>query len=216
MKDDEASPLGEALVLIAIAGSVDAIGFLRLGQLFVSFISGDTTKLSVAASQGDWSAAAAPGGIVGSFVLGVIIGQLISSAAGRWSRVAVLLSEALLLGVAVALERHAAALALSMAVAMGMQNVAARKSGHIPLAVTYVTGTLVHFGTKLADGFTGKASRAEWMPYLLLWLSLTLGAVIGAAAYRSLGLRALLLPMSLVLTIATIEATLTVRRRPIG
>lgn len=70
MKDDEASPLGEALVLIAIAGSVDAIGFLRLGQLFVSFISGDTTKLSVAASQGDWSAAAAPGGIVGSFVLG--------------------------------------------------------------------------------------------------------------------------------------------------
>lgn len=36
-----------AIALAALAGYVDAIGFLRLGGFFVSFMSGNSTRLAV-------------------------------------------------------------------------------------------------------------------------------------------------------------------------
>ena len=39
--------------LAALAGMVDAIGYLRLGHLFVSFMSGNSTQLAVAVGGGD-------------------------------------------------------------------------------------------------------------------------------------------------------------------
>ncbi len=47
---DEAA-LGDLLLaaaLIAVAGFVDAIGFLTLGHLFVSFASGNSTQFAIA------------------------------------------------------------------------------------------------------------------------------------------------------------------------
>ena len=37
-----------AVLLAALAGYVDSIGFLQLGGLFVSFMSGNTTRMAAA------------------------------------------------------------------------------------------------------------------------------------------------------------------------
>ena len=48
-----------ACALSALAGYVDGIGFLHLGGLFVSFMSGNSTRMGVSLAEGHWLGAIA-------------------------------------------------------------------------------------------------------------------------------------------------------------
>jgi uncharacterized membrane protein YoaK (UPF0700 family) len=78
-----------AVGLAGLAGFVDAIAFLQLGGFFVSFMSGNSTRLGVGLAQASQAAGVA-GGLVGSFVLGVVIGSLAGRRAGFRQRPVVL------------------------------------------------------------------------------------------------------------------------------
>ncbi|MDB5740439.1 MAG: hypothetical protein JWP16_1479 [Alphaproteobacteria bacterium] len=177
--------------LSALAGFVDATGFISLGGFFVSFMSGNTTRMAVGIAAGTRSAAIA-GGLIALFVLGVILGTL----TGRftpWHRAAsVLMLVAVLLGLA-ALCGGAGFLpgaAMAMALAMGAENAVFERDGEVHIGLTYMTGTLVKLGQHLAAALTG-GPPLGWTPYLLLWLGLASGAVLGAVIYPMLGLAAL-------------------------
>ena len=60
-----------AACLAALAGYVDAIGFLKLGGLFVSFMSGNSTRLAVGLAE--LSGIAGLGFIVWFTWLGVVL-----------------------------------------------------------------------------------------------------------------------------------------------
>src|SRR5258708_10428651 len=77
----------------ALAGYVDAIGFLHLGGLFVSFMSGNSTRMGVSLSEGQWSSAAEGLGLIVLFVLGAAGGSLIVLGRSRYSQCRVLLAE---------------------------------------------------------------------------------------------------------------------------
>lgn len=176
-----------AACLSALAGYVDALGFLALGGFFVSFMSGNSTRIGVGLAQGSRAAAEATA-LVGAFVLGVIAGALVGRGARR-QRAAALLLVAGLLAVAAALgalglSRPAA---LAMALAMGAENTVFQREGEVSIGVTYMTGTLVKLGQRLAAALTG-GDRTAWVPYLLLWGGLVSGAAAGALAHRHLGL----------------------------
>lgn len=82
------------------------------------------------------------------------------------------------------------------------------------VAVTYVTGTIVSLGAKLAEAITARSSdRWAWVRYLLLWVSLSLGAVAGASLYRVARLNALSLPLGAVILTAAFEAARQWHRR---
>lgn len=53
-----------------------------------------------------------------------------------------------------------------------------------------MTGTLVKCGQHIAAALRG-GERWAWIPYLLLWAGLVLGAIAGAATYAMIGLSAL-------------------------
>ncbi len=91
-----------AACLAALAGYVDALGFLQLGGFFVSFMSGNSTRLGVGAAQASASALVAAS-LIGTFVLGVILGSLTGQAAGMRRRPVVLGLVALLLAMAAGL-----------------------------------------------------------------------------------------------------------------
>ena len=61
-----------AIVLAAAAGYVDAAGFLMTGGFFVSFMSGNSTRLGVGLFRGAGEALIA-GGLIAAFVSGVVI-----------------------------------------------------------------------------------------------------------------------------------------------
>jgi uncharacterized membrane protein YoaK (UPF0700 family) len=180
-----------AVCLTALAGFVDALAFLDLGGFFVSFMSGNSTRLGAGlANQG--SAALIAGGLIAAFVAGACLGSLVGAAAGETRRAAVLASVALCLALAAvahALGLHTVSVAL-MAIAMGAENAVFEEDGEVRIGLTYMTGTLVKLGQRLAQALRG-GDRFGWLPHSLLWLGLLAGAVTGGLAYPRFGLDAL-------------------------
>jgi uncharacterized membrane protein YoaK (UPF0700 family) len=149
--------LALACTLSALAGYVDAIGFLHLGGMFVSFMSGNSTRLGVSLAQGNWSNAAEAIGVIALFVTGAAAGSLIVFNRSFHGQGWVLLVEASLLAAAAlshALGAPRLAIA-AMVLAMGLENAVFQAKGGAGLGLTYVTGALVKVGQLAAAALTG-------------------------------------------------------------
>jgi uncharacterized membrane protein YoaK (UPF0700 family) len=180
-----------AVWLSAIAGYVDAIGFLKLGGFFVSFMSGNSTRMAVAIAErrrGTFLGLA----LIGLFVLGVALGSVMGQIAGDRRKPVVLALVSFLLVVAAAsgMIDHPAIAVAAMVMAMGAENAVFENNGEVRIGVTYMTGTLVKVGQRIAAIPFG-GDRTAWVPFLVLWFGLICGAVAGAAIYPLLGLNAL-------------------------
>lgn len=176
-----------AAALSAAAGFVDALGFLLTGGFFVSFMSGNTTRLAVGLAEVIHAAPVAAA-LIGLFVGGVILGTAVGRLAGGRQRPVML--GLVTLGLTAAALAHAfgaGPLAVCLlALSMGAENTVLSEDGEVPVGVTYMTGALVKLGQRLAlIPFGG--DRWAWVPMLLLWLGLLAGAACGALAFARLG-----------------------------
>jgi uncharacterized membrane protein YoaK (UPF0700 family) len=189
---DSSRNVALACALSALAGYVDGIGFLHLGGLFVSFMSGNSTRMGVSFAEGHFQTAAEALGLIALFVLGAAGGSLIVLGRNRFSQCRVLLAEGLLLALAglchaYDLENLAVA---AIVLAMGLENAVFQIEGGSGLGLTYVTGALVKVGQLLAASVTG-GKRFAWVPNLLLWAALVAGSAGGALVYHRIGLAAI-------------------------
>src|ERR1700716_1604735 len=169
-----------ACALSALAGYVDGIGFLHLGGLFVSFMSGNSTRMGVSLAEGQWLHAAKSLGLIALFVVGAAAGSLIVLGRGANRQPWVVL-------------------------AMGLENAVFQISGGAGLGLTYVTGALVKVGQLLAAALTGGA-RWAWAPNLLLWAALVMGSLCGALAYHWINLAAIWFAAGAALALSGIVA----------
>lgn len=184
-----------ATALAAQAGFVDALGFIHLGGFFISFMSGNSTRFAVGlAGSGFHFAVLLPFALIALFVIGVMLGAALGHIERRKKPAKILaLVFALLSGAAIAHHFNLDALAVAlMVMAMGAENDVFVSKGEVSVAVTYMTGTLVKLGQRLAGNLLGEEKK-PWLPFLILWLGLILGAVLGSVAYAYIGLDALFL-----------------------
>jgi uncharacterized membrane protein YoaK (UPF0700 family) len=196
-----------ACALSALAGYVDAIGFLHLNGLFVSFMSGNSTRMGVSLAEAHWSNAAEALGLIALFVIGAAAGSLIVFGRGANRQPWLLLAEALLLAAAAlcyALGLPNLAVA-AIVLAMGMENAVFQIDGGAGLGLTYVTGALVKVGQLAAAALTG-GDRFGWVPNLLLWAALVIGCLFGAAAYHWINLAAIWFAAAAALALSGIVA----------
>jgi len=181
-----------AIALAALSGYVDALGFIYLGGFFVSFMSGNSTRLGVGLVQ-DWHHALISGGLILAFVFGVFLGTLVAYRGSKGRSLSVLMLVTVLLTLAAAShagDTHSLAVALT-AMAMGAINcIFVGSSGEVTTGVTYMTGTLVKLGQGLARNLV-RPDKIKWGGYLWLWLGLIAGGLLGAAVYPVLELAAL-------------------------
>ncbi|MEA1831791.1 YoaK family protein [Methylobacterium durans] len=212
------SQLAYGLVLTATAGYVDALGFVRLGGLYTSFMSGNTTQFSVALGHGEWRHAILPCLLVGMFLIGSVLGSGLSLVVpARWATPVVLAFEALAVLGALSLGIATPDLglaALFMALAMGAQNAVLVQVQGFRAGTTFVTGALFSLGQKIALALTGRGPRYGWVGDGAVWLALLCGALGGAVAYGSFGLLALILPAAVTSAFA-ISAALHSALRPV-
>lgn len=197
-----------AASLAFLAGFVDATGFLALGGFFVSFMSGNSTRLGVSLGQGSPEALLAAGLIV-AFVIGVIAASLLRRTLHKGRQAAVLCLVAGLLVAAAILHAAGASWAcgLVMAMAMGAENGVFERNGEVSIGLTYMTGALVKFGQRLAATLMGARTFA-WAPYLMLWASLVAGAFSGAFAFRFIGAHGLWLAATAAAVLSVVSLRL--------
>lgn len=203
--------IGLALVacLSMLAGMTDAIGFMATGD-FVSFMSGNTTRLAVAISEGDMSVIGRLALAIAIFIIGNALGILVARLGGRRALPLLLSISALLCGAALLpAQEHFAALICAI-LAMGMLNAAVEQVSGMAVGLTYVTGALSRFGRSLGRWLLGER-RAGWAIQLVPWAGMFVGAVFGALLEHRLGISALLVSAALAGVLGLVTLGIPVR-----
>ena len=191
-----------AVCFAVVAGFVDAVGFLITGGFFVSFMTGNTTRLAIGLSEISHDALVA-GGLLLAFVLGVVTGASVGRLAGRYKRPAIMgwVLLALLAALVAYVQVGGVWSVVPLALAMGAQNTVFADDGEVMVGTTYMTGNLVKMGKRITVALFG-GDRWSWVPFFLLWAGLAGGAVLGALSYQNFGVWALALAATAMLSLA--------------
>lgn len=184
------------LVLVAalsiLAGMTDAIGFLSAGD-YVSFMSGNTTRLAVAVALGDSTTLLRLFLIVALFVLGNALGIVVVRVSGRRALPLLLLTSALLAAAGWCTGGLPGSVLLPLVaavLAMGMINAAVEQVNGQSIGLTYVTGALSRLGRGLGRWLLGER-HSGWLMQAIPWGGMLAGATMGAWLQHHLGLKAL-------------------------
>lgn len=205
-----------------IAGFVDSIGFLFLGGVFLSFMSGNTTRSATALVDGDWDMAVLAGSCLVLFLIGVMEGAVVRRLAKRRvplhlvrdvvvanMNVLFVLSSTLIV-----LDQHQVGIMVT-SLGIGAMNSIFERDGEVDIALTYMTGTLVKMGQRFVDTFFGGA-HAKWLQHFVMWASLSAGAIGGAVAYSWYGIHAIVVATGLCLLLSVLIALVRLHGRRRG
>lgn len=210
---------GLGVLLVAIAGYVDAIGYIALGGFFASFMSGASISLGVGMSDGHWSAVYEAVLLIAAFLAVAIVGTVMVEITGVWALPAVLVLEGGLLAGAAVLAGTGWSASVSIfpvVTAMGVQNTALRPVDGMRLGVTFMTGTLVSLGQGVGWALLGRNRLWSWSPHALLWVAFCGGAAAGASLYAVFGFVAVSGPAALVVATAVIVSIVAFFKRRAG
>lgn len=204
-------PLVATSTLAAVAGYVDAFGYLHLFGTFTANMSGNAVLLGIAIGEESWDLASRHLTALASFVLGVIVSRVIEGraaaaeqrtpggAAGPHRPTTVLLVELVtLVGLTLAVtllgggdrpfhDLPGLVLIAPAAFAMGVQTLVITRTHGVATSTTYESGAVAHLGEELASGQleVDPAVRATARRRSRV-LATVLGAYIGGAALGTL------------------------------
>lgn len=172
-----------AIAIAFLAGFVDALGFMSGDRYFVSFMSGNTTRLAVDLATAPRTALV-PALLILGFIAGVAGGAALVARAGPWRKPVLMAAVAALLAAGGAFhmaERTDAALG-ALVLAMGAVNNMFQRDGEAAVGLTYMTGALVKLGQAIGGALSGRR-HTGWGAYLLLWGGLFAGGTAGALLF---------------------------------
>lgn len=171
------------LVLTLVAGWVAAVGFLELGGVYTSFMSGNTVQFGLLLALGHWDVMSRAGVAVVAFLLGAILGSVVVAKGRAWGSALALSTEAVAIGFgAWLLAWHAAwslAIIASLSFGMGIQNHIVAKTRIDNAGTTFVTGVSFRLGDAIAKRLVDRDRSGLWIAYLAVWTAFGLGAGLG-------------------------------------
>lgn len=206
----------EAFVMTAVAGCVDAVGFITFAGLFVAHMSGNSAALGAWFGQGIWTKALPHLFAVPVFLAGLVAGHMAMEQCPTPRRCAalVLLEAALLIAFVCAhvfvgppgfLSPTYFLMASILLLAMGMQNATLRRIGRSGFPSTYVTGILDAFGHSIASVLLGRDGHRNSRIARNaggLWLAYILGATAASAGLIKIGAVILAMPIIALFVVA--------------
>lgn len=213
---------GLLLALAFAAGYLDALSYLGLGHVFTANMTGNTVLLGIALAEFDGGAIARSSFALAGFLAGAAIGAWIverDHSVSRWPRavtLALMLESLILLAFAagwylthdtLASATTTAVLIVLSALAMGVQSAAVIRLEITGIATTYLTGTLTNLVARLMGRSRRKKKPIRSSVLLAAVLIVYIGGAVIAAVDlpRNLALT-LVLPVALIMIVATIAA----------
>src|SRR5580692_7691950 len=106
LRKEERTSFLFSLVIAAVAAYVDATGFLLYSGVYLSFMSGNSTRAAVLVARGDWHQLAPVIGVIPTFVLGVTLGTIMHGIFKRQGQAIVFSIAGISLGLVAALENY--------------------------------------------------------------------------------------------------------------
>ena len=212
--DAAPDPAALAVLLAALAGYVDAIAWQSLGGFFASFMSGNATRLALGLAQGQAGAAMLGGALLLAFLAGVVGGVTAGEAAGRWRAAAAMALATVFLALAAWAPLPHPIGPMLLAVAMGAENAVRRRDGGGRLGLTYITGTVVELGERLAGALMGRTRPWTWMGPALMLGGFIAGAVLGGIKFFSDPLGALNIAVGAGAGLTLLLGAMAVNARP--
>lgn len=188
-----------APLLAAIAGMINAVGFLSFTHQGVTHLTGTTTLFGLALGESRWRDATHLGGMVAAFVAGGALSGIIIREStlqlGRRYGVALVI-ESLLLCSAVSLLHRGNALGDYLASsACGLQNAMVSTYSGAVLRTTHVSGMFTDIG--IAFGHLLRGITPDWAKFRLwsaMIVAFAAGGTAGALAFPRLGYGTLYIP----------------------
>ncbi len=208
-------------LLAAVAGLVDAVGWLGFRHRAASHLTGTTTLLGIALAERDAAVAIDLAVVLAAFVAGAATsGAIVRDGAFRVGRrygLALACEAALLLASAPLLARgHAAGTWLASA-ACGLQNGMLTTFSGATVRTTHVSGMFTDLGIALGHFVVRRPVETLRARLALLVISaFTLGGTAGVLAWRAVGYGAMTGAGLVVLTLAAVYAGVRRRLPPVG
>jgi uncharacterized membrane protein YoaK (UPF0700 family) len=174
--------------LAAVAGSINAVGFLEVQHQALSHLSGTVTNLGTEIARGDWGLAKHAFLIVIFFFFGCVLSGLIirqsTLRAGRRYGVALTCEAGLLFAAAYFFRHGSAAGAYLATMACGLQNAMATSYSGAVIRTTHITGIVTDIG--IAFGLAARRERVDWRRlrlYGVLLAGFLVGGVLGGLGF---------------------------------
>ena len=199
-----------AWILAAVAGYVDALGFLLLQGVFTSHMTGDTAHMGRAIAAGHGAILIRFAWPIAMFVAGLFFSATITALGKRLGfhstfGVALGLEAALLFAAPVITGYFP--LAAALAGSMGIQTLTVTTAAGLRIYTTYMTGNLAKF-VEGAIQFLFTRQRIELRHSIItggLWIFFVAGVVFGASAQHLWGRKATIAPAMVMATLAAFD-----------
>jgi uncharacterized membrane protein YoaK (UPF0700 family) len=205
LKDFGSRDRAVVAVLAFVAGYVDATAFLASQGYFVSFMSGNSTRLGVGlVTRASFALTAL--GIIAAFLSGVTLAALAARTLthNRPHRLLYAIATLIATAAASAALGYPSVTLTMLAAAMGAENLLYERDGEVRFGLTYMTGALVRIGLGIGTALSG-GPRWAWLPYLRLWVALVAGCAAGATLFGRFGYAALWLAALTILLVALVH-----------
>lgn len=195
-----------AFVLSCIGGMVNVVGYLGFEHQAITHLTGTTTLLGDALSEGAIGKSVHLGGVIVAFVLGAMLSGLIVQDStlrlGRRYGVALATVSLLLFASIPMLERQWIAGAWTAAMACGLQNAMATTYSGAVIRTTHLSGMFTDLGIGIGHALRGLPLQTRRLRLSALIIAGFLaGAVLGAWLFRLWAYRALAVPAALTGTV---------------
>jgi uncharacterized membrane protein YoaK (UPF0700 family) len=195
-----------AFVLSCIGGMVNVAGYLGFEHQAITHLTGTTTLLGDALSEGAVDKAVHLGGVIVAFMLGAMLSGLIVQDStlrlGRRYGVALTMVSLLLFASIPMLERQWIAGAWTAAMACGLQNAMATTYSGAVIRTTHLSGMFTDLGIGLGHALRGLPLQTRRLRLSALIIAgFLVGAVLGAWLFRLWAYRALAVPAALTGTV---------------
>lgn len=191
-----------ALFLSGLSGFIDILGLFGIGGMFLSFMSGNSTRFAFYLADGRWRHALPYLLIISGFVLGAFIGDLVKSRFPKYKLISILSVETALILTSYTMLHFTFPgewTHFPLTVAMGLQNAIQIEVGDKIVGRTFFSGVLHSLGASFSQFLQKKTSWKSPALDLLIWIVAVSGAFLAGILQPNIPTKTLLGAVSIIL-----------------